>query len=169
VGHRRFTLFPPDQLANLYIGPSDKTPAVQAISLVDFYAPNFEKYPKFREALKHAQVADLEPGDALLLPSMWWHPVESLSSFNVLVNYWMRDLPAYFGASMNALEHAILSIRGLPKNQRAAWKNLFNHYVFDYDQENFQHIPDGALGSLGEITDDTARKIRASLLSKLNR
>ncbi len=169
IGHRRFTLFPPEQLENLYVGPLDKTPAGQAISSVDFYAPDFEQFPKFREALLHAQVADLEPGDALLLPSMWWHHVESLSSFNVLVNYWMRDLPAYFGAGMNALEHAILSIRGLPESQREVWKNLFNHYVFDYEKENFQHIPAAALGSLGDITDDEARKIRASLLSKLNR
>lgn len=169
VGKRRFTLFPPDQLENLYVGPLDKTPAGQSVSLVDFYNPDFHRYPKFKEALKHAQVAELEPGDALFLPSMWWHHVESLGAFNVLVNYWLRETPAFFAGGLDALAHTMLAIKDLPEDQRNAWKNLFNYYVFDYDKKNFEHIPKPALGALGEISEDTARRIRAQLLSRLNR
>lgn len=169
VGHRRFTLFPFEQMENLYVGPLDKTPAGQAISLVDFYNPDFEKFPKFRDALPHAQVADLEPGDGIFIPSMWWHHVESLSSLNILVNYWFNGSPAFFGKPVNALFNAVLSIRDLPPEQRAAWKMMFDHYVFEYKKEDFSHIPEQAQGAIGELTDDNARKIRARLLNQLNR
>ena len=169
VGRRRFTLFPFEQMENLYVGPLDKTPAGQPISLVDFYNPDFEKFPKFKNALPHAQVADLEPGDGLFIPSMWWHHVESLDSLNVLVNYWFKEAPAFFGKPLGALFNALLSIRDLPSEQRAAWKMIFAHYIFDYDKENFSHIPEQAQGAMGDLTDDNARKIRARLLNQLNR
>jgi hypothetical protein len=169
VGHRRFTLFPFEQMENLYVGPLDKTPAGQAISLVDFYNPDFEKYPKFKEALQHAQIADLEPGDGIFIPSMWWHHVESLDPLNILVNYWFKAVPTHHAQAMNALYHSILSVRDLPVAQRNAWKQMFDHYVFDYDAADFQHIPEQAQGVVGELTDDNARKIRAGLLNQLKR
>jgi len=169
VGHRRFTLFPFEQMENLYVGPLDKTPAGQAISLVDLYNPDFERFPKFKEALKHAQVADLEPGDGIFIPSMWWHHVESLGVLNILVNYWFMDVPDHFGKAVNALYHSIMSIRGLSEAQRKAWKLMFDHYVFDYEKTDFQYIPEQAQGIIGELTDDNLRKIRARLQNQLNR
>lgn len=169
VGHRRFTLFPPEQLANLYIGPLDFTPAGQAISMVDFESPDFDRFPCFRAALDCAQVADLEPGDAIFVPSMWWHHVESLDSFNVLINYWWRQSPSYMCTPANVLTHAILAMRDLPIEQRNAWRELLRHYVFDADEETAAHIPEHRRGSLSPLDDMTARRLRAELLNKLNR
>ena len=45
AGRRRFTLFPPEQLPNLYVGPLDHTMAGQPASMVELNAPDFERYP----------------------------------------------------------------------------------------------------------------------------
>jgi len=169
VGHRRFTMFPPEELENLYVGPPHFTPSGQEISLVDFHHPDFEKYPKFREALDAARVAEMEPGDALFIPSMWWHHVEGLDSFNVLINYWWRQSPDYMGTPVNVLNHALLTIRDLPPEQRKVWHDIFQYYVFSADDSTFEHIPERARGPLGPIDEQIARKLRADLLNKLNR
>ncbi len=169
AGQRRFTLFPPDQLANLYVGPLDFTPAGQAISLVDLHEPDFEKFPRFADALEHAQTALLGPGDAIFIPSMWWHHVEGLESLNILINHWWRNGPAHAGAPGDALLHAILSIRDLPEDQRVAWKGMFDHYVFEANDGSISHIPVARRGVLGELDEDAARKIRATLRANLNR
>lgn len=169
AGHRRFTLFPPEELANLYIGPLDFTPAGQAISLVDFAAPDYSRFPRFTDALKHAQVAELGPGDAIFIPSMWWHHVEALDRFNVLINYWWRQSPEYMDTPINALMHALMSVRDLPPEQRKAWQNLFHHYVFDADENTSAHIPPAARRVLAPLDADAMRGVRAQLLKKLNR
>ena len=169
AGRRRFTLFPPDQLANLYVGPLDFTPAGQPISLVDLHQPDLKAHPGFSEALRHAQVAELGPGDALFIPSMWWHHVEALDSFNILVNYWWRQSPGYMDTPTNTLLHALLSMRELPPEQRAAWRELFRHYVFDSDGSEAAHIPPGARGVLAPFDADAARRLRVQLLNKMNR
>lgn len=169
VGHRRFTLFPPDQLDNLYVGPIDITPAGQPISLVDLAAPDFDRFPKFRDALAAAVTAELEPGDAIFIPSMWWHHVESLDPLNMLVNYWWRQSPAYMGPPVNVLHHALLAIRDLPPAQKRAWKEIFDHYVFDNRPDSLDHIPEASRGVLGPMDDRNARRIRAFLLNRLNR
>jgi hypothetical protein len=167
AGQRRAILFPPDQLANLYVGPLDFTPAGQPISLVDFHAPDYDRFPKFREAVKTARMSVLEPGDAIIVPSMWWHHMEALDAFNVLVNYWWRSSPSYMGAPLSVLQHAILGLRDLPDEQREQWRQLFDYYVFDPDPANFEHIPEAARGVLNPVDEPTARQIRKMLRDKL--
>jgi Cupin-like domain len=169
AGRRRFTLFPPEQVANLYVGPLDLTPAGQAISLVDFHEPDLERFPKFADAMAHAQVAELGPGDALFIPSMWWHHVEALDAFNVLLNYWWRQSPAYMDTPMNALMLAIMCVRDLPEAQRSAWREMFRHYVFEADETTAAHIAQSARGALSPMTADAVRTLRAQLLKRLNR
>jgi ribosomal protein L16 Arg81 hydroxylase len=167
LGRRRFTLFPPDQLKNLYIGPMDLTPAGQQISLVDFEQPDLDRFPKFAEAVAAAAVADLEPGDALFLPGMWWHHVEAMDTLNVLVNYWWNPAPDNLGSAADALTHALMAIKDLSPEQRAAWRELFDYYVFDQPAHGLDHIPEQARGRLGTIDATTARRLRAELLNKL--
>ncbi|HEY5806417.1 MAG TPA: cupin-like domain-containing protein [Povalibacter sp.] len=169
AGHRRFTLFPPEQLANLYVGPLDLTPAGQAISLVDFAHPDFQRVPRVAEALRHGQVAELAPGDALFIPSMWWHHIEALDTFNVLVNYWWRSSPRWMDTPMNALMLAIMTLRDLPPEQRKAWQNHFQHYVFEAGEQTSGHIPEPARRTLAPLSSDLARELRARLLQNLNR
>jgi hypothetical protein len=169
AGHRRFMLFPPEQLKNLYIGPLDFTPAGQAISLVDMLNPDFVKFPRYAEALEHAQSAVLGPGDALFIPSMWWHHIEALDAFNVLVNYWWQRTPEFMDTPTNALMTAFLTMRGLPAEQRKAWQEVFRHYIFEADDETAQHIPEAARHVLAPLTADGARALRAQILKKLNR
>jgi hypothetical protein len=169
VGRRRFTLFPPDQFANLYLGPLENTPAGRPVSMVDVRSPDLERFPRFAAALARAQVAELEPGDAIFVPSLWWHHVEGLAPFNVLVNYWWRDVPRWLGNPEDALLHAILAVRDLPSQQRAQWRDLFEHYVFAPDKNVTAHLPAAAQGILAPLTADTAGQIRARLLRGLSR
>ncbi len=169
AGRRRFTLFPPDQLRNLYVGPLDVTPAGQSVSLVDFARPDLQRFPRFARALEHARVAELAPGDAVFIPSMWWHHVESLEPFNVLVNYWWRQSPEWMDSPLGALMAGLLTIRDLPPAQRETWRALFDHYVFSPDDDTVAHIPPHARGPLAPLTEAGARQLRQVLLNRFKR
>lgn len=164
VGRRRFTLFPPDQAENLYVGPLELTPSGQPISLVDTCNPDLNKFPKYERAMAASYSVELAPGDAIFIPSMWWHHVESLEAFNVLVNYWWRTTPVYQGSPMNALHHAIMSMRDLPVEQRRVWKDIFEHYVFNEDAHAFDYIPEHARGVLAGVDEAAAKALKDQLV-----
>lgn len=168
VGQRRFTLFPPECFVDLYLGPLENTPAGRSVSMVDFAAPDFARFPRFRDALAKAQTAELNPGDALFIPSMWYHHVEALDGFNVLVNYWWRETPLHLGDPEQALLHAILAVRDLPDAARERWKALFDHYVFSGGDGASEHLPEGARGILDPLDAEAAGRLRAFLLRNLS-
>lgn len=169
AGRRRFTLFPPEQVANLYLGPLEPTPGGQVVSMVDFRDPDFARFPGFRDALAHAQVAEMEPGDLLFYPALWWHHVEALAPFNVLINYWWNESPAFMDTPQNTLLHALLSLRDRPEAEKAAWKAMFDYYVFGPADRPAAHLPEAAQGNLGPMDEIKARRLRAMLLQRLNR
>ncbi len=168
-GRRRFTMFPPDQIANLYPGPLDLTPAGQPVSLVDVRKPDLERFPRFAEALSVAAVAELEPGDAVYIPALWWHNVEGLEDFNVLVNYWWRDVPAWFDSPSTSLLHCLLTLKSLPPEQRRSWQAVFDYLIFQPGGTALEHLPAQARGLFGDLTEANAERIRSLLLKSLAR
>lgn len=169
VGRRRFTLFPPEQVDNLYPGPLEPTPGGQAVTMVDLREPDLERYPKFREAMAAAQVAELEPGDVLFYPALWWHEVEALDALNVMMNYWWNAAPTFLDTPQTTLLHAILSLRDRPQHEKDAWRALFDYYVFAPAERAGAHLPESARGDLAPLDAVRARRLRGILLHRLNR
>ena len=150
AGRRRFTLFAPEQVGNLYIGPLDFAPTPTPISMVDFAAPDFARFPRFREALANAQVAELEPGDAIYIPTLWWHHVQSRGVLNILVNYWWKASGAQ-ASPIECMVDCMHKMRELAPEQRAAWAAMFAHYVFDPHTDPAAHIPEHKRGVLAKV------------------
>ena len=131
AGRRRFTLFPPAQLPNMYVGPLEFTLAGQPISMVRLESPDFEEYPRFREALEHAQARRARArATPCSFRTCGGITSQSLEPFNVLVNYWWDDMPPWQGSPFEALLHGILAVRNLPPERREIWRQAFEHFVF---------------------------------------
>jgi hypothetical protein len=167
AGRRRFTLFAPDQTPNLYVGPLEKTVAGAPVSMAAIEQPDFVRFPRLREALDNAWYADLEPGDGIYIPYMWWHHVQSLTPFNILVNYWWDAEPAHNIDGMDAFIHAVLTLKRLPENKRAIWKTMFDHYVFEMTGDPVAHLAEADKGALGDLTDAEVDMRRRLLLDRL--
>lgn len=167
VGRRRFTLFPPDAVADLYVGPLDVTLAGQPVSMVDPLAPDLVRYPRFEAAMQRALVADLQPGDAIYIPTLWWHHVAASAPINVLVNYWHND--ARQGGGFLALVHAILAIRDRPPPEREAWRAWFDHIVFGPDApDSAGHLPAHARGVTGAPSPERDARMRRFIAQVLS-
>lgn len=169
AGRRRFTLFPPDQIENLYVGPIDVTPAGQPMSMVSLLAPDLEKHPRYKDALASAMVADLEPGDAIFIPSLWWHGIHASEKFNLLVNYWWNHSAVGNEDPFTSLIHAILTISALPEPERMAWKTFFDHYVFQTNGHPLAHLPTESHGVLGKMTPNLYQIISSYLKSRMSK
>ena len=166
-GRRRFTLFPPDQISNLYPGPFELTPAGTPVSMVDQKAPDLDQYPRYAEAWKHAQHATLEPGDAIYIPYCWWHGVEALDPVSCLVNYWWNDVSPELAGPYDALLHALAAFRHLPDDQREVWRGMLDHYVFEKNGDPAAHLPTQAKGVLAPPSRELFGTIRQILRQAL--
>ena len=160
AGRRRFVLFPPEQVVNLYIGPIENPPP---LSLVALEAPDLERFPRFPAALASAVMCELEPGDALFIPRHWWHHVSSLEPYNALVNYWWGTHAPGLENPYDCFLAALLALKRLPAAERRYWQAMFNAFVFQSEDGAVDHIPAELRGALGNLDAGT----RAALKQKL--
>ncbi len=166
-GSRRFTVFPPEQVGNLYIGPLLRNPGGSPISMVDLREPDLSKFPLFEEALESAEEAVLEPGDAIFIPILWWHGVESLGPLNILVNYWWNDAGSAHDKPFLSLVHSILMLSKLPAAQRESWRALFDYFVFQTHGDPGAHLPPDVQDLQRTLTPDERNQVKALLAEHL--
>jgi len=169
AGRRRFTLFAPEQAANLYMGPFHVTPAGTAVSMAHVSEPDFDRFPRFAEALADARTSELEPGDAVYIPYGWYHHVEALSPLNLLVNYWWNPARRDVGSPWDAMMHGLVALRRLPPDQRRAWRAMFDHYVFATEIDPAAHLPEAVRGILGADSPADLATMRRSIIAALQR
>ena len=167
AGVRHFTLYPPDAIGDLYVGPIDHTMAGPPVSLAAASVPGDTRYPRFEAARERALTAHLEPGDALYLPKLWWHQVEAISPFNVLVNFWWDAFRAGPDAPDSTMLLAMIAIAERPEPERAAWRAFFDHYVFRPRGHPLAHLPEERRGILGPLAQGNYGRIRARVMHML--
>lgn len=165
AGERTFTLYPPDAIGDLYVGPIDNTMAGQPASLA---APNGDtaRYPRFAAAQARAITVTLSPGDALFLPKLWWHQVEAKAPVNIMLNYWWDATATGPDAPSLALLHAMIAIAERPEAERMAFRAFFDHYVFRTEGHPLAHVPEDRRGVLGDLRASYGQ-IRAMLVRAL--
>jgi len=166
-GRRRFTVFPPDQVANLYIGPLLRTPGGSPISCVDLRAPDHKKFPRFADALESGEEAVLEPGDAIYIPILWWHGVEALDALNILVNYWWNADASTHHKPILSLAHCMALMSGLPAEQREVWHTFFNYFAFQTEGDPGAHLPPDVPDVVGKLSPADRDKIIAFIAERL--
>jgi hypothetical protein len=162
AGRRRFVLFPPEQVANLYIGPIEHPPP---LSVVDCDAPDFENFPRFEAALRSASQAELGPGDSIFVPRHWWHHVTSCDPFNAMVNCWWGKQAQGLENPFTAFLLALLAVKDLPEPERVYWRAMFDHYVFNSDRDALAHIPKALRGVLGTMSGEVRAVLERQLKS----
>ena len=168
AGRRRFTLFPPEAIGDLYMGPFELTPGGTPISMVHVSAPDHERFPRFSAALAQAQVAELSPGDVLYIPYQWYHHVAALEPLNILVNFWWDAARQDLGSPWDALLHGVIALRELPPDQRRAWKAMFDHYVFLSNGPAGEHLEPCMRGVLEPASPAMIEELKHHLTHNLH-
>jgi hypothetical protein len=163
AGARRFTLYAPELIDRLYVGPIDHTMAGQPVSLAAASSPGDARYPRFDAVRDKALTVELKAGDALYLPKLWWHQVEATAPFNCLVNYWWDAFISGPDAPYTSMLLAMITIAERPAAERRAWKALFDHYVFREPGHPLAHLPPSQHGVLGPLKENYG-KLRAHIM-----
>jgi hypothetical protein len=137
------------------------------VSLAAGAAADDSRYPLVHEIADRALIAELHPGNALYLPKLWWHQVESTAAFNALVNYWWDAFSSGPDAPYTSMLLSMITIAERPPAERAAWKAFFEHYVFRSNAHPLAHLPADRHGVLGPLQPTNYRRIRALVMRLL--
>lgn len=99
-GPKRVLLVPPEQTRFMYKVPF----SFSALHEVDFSKPDFERYP----ALQHldAYVAELQHGDALFIPSGYWHYIVYE---DIGFSMTLRSMPTSFSGRATLLKNIFVT------------------------------------------------------------
>jgi hypothetical protein len=162
AGRRRFTLFSPHLVGKLYIGPPDYAPTNAPVTVADLSQPNDERYPLLAEAMNDAHIAELEPGDAIYIPPLWFHQVEALETFNILVNAWWRsdtNAARREGLLLATMRLCTLAFRDIPEPERNAWRSMLDHFIFTSGDITNKHIPPNKRGLLDRLDIEKQKSI----------
>jgi hypothetical protein len=167
AGRRRFTLFPPDAIGDLYVGPIDHNMAGQPVALAVGAAADDPRYPRFAQARDRALVAELGPGDALYMPKLWWHQVEATGAVNILVNFWWDGFATGPDQPYSTMMLALTAIAERPAAERAAWRAWFDHYVFRPHGHPLAFLPPERHGVLAAGSKANLGRIRTLVMRML--
>ena len=106
-GRKRFLLVPRTETPRVYSRPFHS--GAPNFSRLDAENPDYERFPKFRGVPR--TVVEVNAGEFLYIPRMWWHQVRSLEA-SASINFW-------FGNGAVALvamaSQAYAKLRGLRK------------------------------------------------------
>lgn len=167
AGQRKFTVFPPEQINNLYPGPALNAPGGVPVSMVDINKPDLDLYPNYTKAETAAMSAVLEPGDGIFIPALWWHGVDSLMDLNILVNYWWGGDTKTKVSPNDSLLHSMMSIANLDQNKRQAWQQYFNYYVFKTSDDPKSHLPTDLKDIVADLSPEQEAELRKFLIKQL--
>lgn len=167
-GRRRFRLFPPAAAQYLYVAPLEHAPSGAPITMVDPRSPDYDRYPDYARAEALSQVVELAEGDAIFIPALWWHEVESLDDVNVLINYWSGGTIArdYDVHPIEALIILRAALAGRTQPHREAWRELFEAWAFKDDP--LAHMPDELKGVLSDSYDEVAVQRLAQVIERIS-
>jgi hypothetical protein len=166
AGRRRVTLYAPELIGDLYVGPIDHTMAGQPVSLAASAGAGSNDFPRFEAVRDRAMVVELEPGDALFMPKLWWHQIEALGDFSAMINFWWDATSSGPDAPYAALLLAMITLSERPLAERRAWRAFFDHYVFREGGHPLAHLPAEKHGILGPLKQNYGR-VRAHVMQML--
>jgi hypothetical protein len=103
------------------------------------------------------------------MPSLWWHAVASLDELSAMVNFWWRDAEPPLLTPLNALYHAVITMKNLPPDELKRWRVMFDHYIFGENGDPVAHLPEQTRGILGKRTPELVARVKKLLIDALSR